>query len=317
MTTNSLLLLALVVPPRSSEVATTEHFVFASDERINLHDLLNRLSRADSEPGTTACVATLREEKRKGWSDAVVFYREQLSDLFLRGEEMSAVRARLLDDTSRAGGELVDRIFDHIERARPGYRACFWDEQDRVNRVWIASVAPRVRAHEEALTAQLSAPFQHPWPAEKLRVDVVSWVSPGANTIDEPAHVMISSRDEGYRDDAGLEMTFHESSHLLIDARYGKVAQEIARANGDRLLPRRDLWHAILFFTVGQVTKARLSTTGTRGYVPYLYAQGLIERGWSVYREPLETHWQSYIEGEIDLKTAADRLIEAIHAEKQ
>lgn len=317
MVTRLLFLVGLSVPRASFEVATTQRFSFYSDPRINLHDQLNRLTRTDSElePEAAACLEALSQPVRDGWSEAVAFYGERLSELFIRGDEMSAVRARILDGPSIAGGELVDAIFDHLERAGPAYDACLWREQDRRNRAWIASVAPRGRAHEAALTARLSALFQHDWPEARLPVDVVAWVSPsGANTIDVPAHVMISSVDEGYRDDAGLEMIFHESSHLLIGPRYGRVAEEIARANGDRMLPRRDLWHAILFYTAGQATKERLADTGTRGYVPYLYAQGLIERGWRVYREPLETHWQSYMDGAVDLPTAADRLIGAIHA---
>ncbi|HXV60593.1 MAG TPA: hypothetical protein VEK15_07865 [Vicinamibacteria bacterium] len=317
MVTSLLFLVGLSAPRASFEVVTTQHFNFYSDPRLNLHDQLNQLTRGDSElePEAAACLEALSQRDRDGWSQAIALYRERLSELFIRGDEMSAVRARILDGSSLAGGELVDAVFDHLEQARPAYDACLWEEQDRRNRAWIASVAPRVRAHEAELTARLSALFLHEWPEARLPVDLVAWVSPsGANTIDLPAHVMISSVDPGYRDDAGLEMIFHESSHLLIGPRYGRVAEEIARANGDRMLPRRDLWHTILFYTAGQATKERLAETGTPGYVPYLYAQGLIERGWRVYREPLETHWQSYMDGTIDLATAADRLVGAIHA---
>lgn len=144
---------------------------------------------------------------------------------------------------------------------------------------------------------------------------MVGWVSDsGANTIDEPAHVMISTLDPSYRDDAGLEMVFHEASHLLIDTRTEGLSEAIGRANGDRMLPRRDLWHTVLFYTVGQVTRERLASAGEGGYRPYLYEQGLIDRGWAPYREPLETHWQAYLEGKIDLPTAAERLVQAIHA---
>lgn len=147
---------------------------------------------------------------------------------------------------------------------------------------------------------------------------MTGWVSPsGANTTDVPAHVMISSLDPDYEAEAGLEMTFHEASHLIIDIDKGPVAEELWRANGDRMLPRRDLWHTILFYTVGRATEERLKATGAERYVPYLYAQGLIERGWRVYRETLERDWQAHMDGEIDLATAMDRMMASIHAPKE
>jgi hypothetical protein len=304
-----------LAPRESAQVAATRHFVFYSDKSLNLHDRLNHLTRSDSPMEPNPCIDELPKEQQEGWSEALVFYRERLSELHLRGEEMAAVRARMLNgDSTQSGGALVDAIFDHIEKARPAYEACLWTEQDRINRSWIESVVPKVRKHEEALTERLSNLFQYPWPADRISIDVVGWVSrAGANTIDEPAHVMMSSVDDAYRGDAALEMVFHESSHLLIDASYGPVSEEIWRVNAGRMLPRRDLWHTVLFYTVGQATKERLAEAGQPGYVPYLYAQGLIERGWRPYREPLETHWQLYMDGEIELRTAVERMVEAIH----
>lgn len=68
------------------------------------------------------------------------------------------------------------------------------------------------------------------------------------------------------------------------------IAAECAKKNV--LLPRRDLWHAVIFYTTGELVRRELP-----GYVPYAFKNGLWKRAWPMYLGPLERDWQPYLDG--------------------
>ena len=111
---------------------------------------------------------------------------------------------------------LRPELIEALERAAPVYRAHWWPEQDRANREWIAQVAPMVQQMGVELSGQLADVYQRPWPASRLRVDVVWYGGPyGAYTTLNPTHVTISSHDARNQGIYGFEVLFHESSHAL------------------------------------------------------------------------------------------------------
>ena len=101
-------------------------------------------------------------------------------------------------------------------------------------------------------------------------------------------------------------MLFHESSHGL----FRKVS---AAVNGavPHQANARDLWHVVLFYTAGEVTRQELANDGV-SYKPYLYATGLFDRAWPRFRAPVEQHVQGYIDGKTTLDQMAVGLAAAI-----
>jgi hypothetical protein len=75
----------------------------------------------------------------------------------------------------------------------------------------------------------------------------------------------------------------------------------------------RDLWHALLFYTTGEIVKRTLKNNGMGDYIPYAYRYGLYERatGWKNYQRALELHWQPYLNGKMDADAALACLVEA------
>lgn len=301
----------------ASEIQRTATFIFHVDPEVNHHDFLYALSN-DAVQADASCLGNLPDEQRNGWEQALNFYREEMAERHGRLDPvMREFRVWLVTGEPTPDEPIYRRIHEILDGARDAYRSCFWPKHQAAARAWASAVVPLVRAHETALRERLSEYFQHPWPQERLPVDLVTWTSPsGANTIAQPAHIMLSATNEGYRERAGLEMLFHEASHLLIGSNYGPVAKAIWRENEDRMLPRRNLWHALLFYTVGVTTRDLLSKVGDPGYEPYMYKQGLMESAWPFYREPLETHWQAYLDGQADLASAVSQMIEAIHSNR-
>jgi len=72
-----------------------------------------------------------------------------------------------------------------------------------------------------------------------------------------------------------------------------------------------DLWHVVLFYIAGEVTRQQLAKDGIQ-YKPYLYSVGLFDRAWPQFRAPVEEHVQAYIDGKITLEQMAANLAAAV-----
>jgi hypothetical protein len=127
-----------------------------------------------------------------------------------------------------------------------------------------------------------------------------SWA--GAYTTLEPTHITVSSTDPGYQGDAALEMLFHEASHSMIEQVQKALSAE-AESQG-KLFPRRTFWHALLFYTAGELTRRHVD-----GYTPYAIKHGLYDSGWPGALPVLEKDWKPYLDGKIDLTTAVQRMV--------
>ena len=127
-------------------------------------------------------------------------------------------------------------------------------------------------------------------------------------------HTTISSADPRYQNYAALEMLLHEGSHAIVGVANGAIGPEIATvANGrtPRLLPPRELWHAILFYTSGELTRRALAERGIKDYVPFMYKQQMFDRAFFGAQAPLEAFWKSYLDGKMDRQTAITAIVEA------
>jgi hypothetical protein len=124
-------------------------------------------------------------------------------------------------------------------------------------------------------------------------------------TLTDPTLITMSSGDPRYRGLAALEMIFHEASHAMIGLLEAKLDEE-AKRQGKTLPP--DLWHAILFYSAGEITRRHVG----RDYVPYAKKNGLYERGgWEIFPPVLERDWQPYLEGTLSASTAVARVVAA------
>jgi hypothetical protein len=117
------------------------------------------------------------------------------------------------------------------------------------------------------------------------------------------------SNNQGF---SALEMLFHESSHWMVSPRNGAVAEAIARECKAKNKPiPNGLWHAIIFYTTGELTKRNLKEYGVSEYTPYAY-RGLYARAWPNLQRPLELYWQPYLDGSVDFDKAISNLINAL-----
>jgi len=308
-------------------------FEFHSGFWLNLHHTLYRQARSQrsSSPAANASAAgvsmsSLSPAEQRAWSAALAFYANAYADKDLTiSLEMTLNKNQLGDfetceDLTGAKKKSCDaglpaKLTEALMAAAPVYRAHLWPEQDRANRRWIAAVAPLVRRNGVDLSHRLAEIYQTNWPKDRIRVDVTSYAgSTGAYTTLDPLRVTVASVDPRNQGPEGFEVLFHEASHGISDLVQDAIYRECRQR--EKPIPR-DLWHALLFYTTGEVMRP-LDLDGSgpgkapSGYVPYAVREGLYKRGWENYLRVLTQYWQPYLDGRVSFDDAIAHMVSAL-----
>jgi len=313
-------------------------FEFHSSFWLNLHLRLYEEARqrdglavtqGGGVPAAPPITPISNPAEQKQWNAAVNYYaanvarRDLLFDNILPAiTDRLALLEDCLDLSDRAGPHCVSglqpELLAALEEAAPVYRSREWPGQDRHNRLWVANVAPLVRELSPALSKKISRVYQSDWPSAPIRVDVAGYAGPfGAYTTLAPARITVSSEDPRNDELPGMEVLFHEASHLLA----GKVEEQIAIECDRQKEPiPRDLWHALIFYTTGVLVQQALENTssGVRGaggvpaYIPYARRNALYERDWQNYEKLLRAYWQPYLDGKTDFHQAIMQMVDGL-----
>ena len=305
-------------------------FEFHSGFWINLHHTLYRqarLGRSSSAPGAPPVLTGLSPAEQRVWDSAVSVYASSYADKdLLFSLEMVLIKNQLEDfetcedlagikkKTCDAG--LPPKLTQALDSAAPIYRAHLWREHDRANRRWIAAVAPLVRHSALELSHRLADIYQTPWPRDRIRVDVTFFANAqGAYTTTDPLRVTVSSIDPRNQGPEALELLFHEASHGISDSVQDAIVRECRQR--DKPIPR-DLWHALLFYTTGQVIRSVMKNdqpgaiTPADAYTPYAIREGLYKRGWENYLRVLTEYWQPYLDGKVGFDDSIAHMVSAL-----
>lgn len=338
-------LLALFFAPLSAAQEETPAaplpvYEFHSGFWLNLHHTLYRIARlqrsanasANSAPANSSGISNLSPAEQRVWSAAIAFYSKTYADQDLTVSlEMILIKNQLGDfetcedlagfKKKSCDAGLPAKLTEVLDSAAPIYRARLWKDHDRANRRWIAAVAPLVRRNGLDLSHRLAEIYQTNWPKERIRVDITSYASStGAYTTLDPLRVTVSSADPRNQGPEALEVLFHEASHGISDS----VQEAIFRECRQREKPiPRDLWHALLFYTTGEVIRPLVLTSAdnsaafpsgsaSSGYVPYAVREGLYKRGWENYLRLLTQYWQPYLDGSVTFDDAIAHMVSAL-----
>src|SRR5215470_7580305 len=327
----SLFAVAFTIP--ANLIAQTENslsplpvFEFHSGFWLNLHHTLYHQARLQRNAGSPASVLTnLNTTEQKAWDAAVAYYsqtyagkdllfsldlvliKNQLGD-FETCDDLGGLKKKTCD----AG--LPKRLTETLNSAASIYRAHLWGEHDRANRKWIAAVAPLVRRSGVDLSHRLAEIYQTDWPRERIRVDVTVFANAsGAYTTLDPLRVTVSSADPRNQGPESLEILFHEASHGISDNVQEAILRECRQR--DKPVPR-DLWHALLFYTTGEIIRPALfaadASSQKSEYVPYAVREGLYKRGWQDYLRVLNDFWQPYLDGKTNFDDAIAHMVSAL-----
>ena len=286
-----------------------------SNPWVNLHQRLMYEARFGAAPP-----AALSGEDLAKWNKAVETYRAFL------GKRSPIVDGELIGMNAILSATTAPEVPESIPEApsaalaaaMPLYRSVQWEQDDRANRFWIAVAEPMLASAAEELAAAHEKAYATPFP-RRILVDVTTFAWEfGAYTVGEgdSAHVVITSTDRGNQGFAALELLMHEPSHAIVAPASGAIGADLARVAKDLgVKPMSSLWHAILFHTSGELTRRALAARGVGDYRPIV--NDMYERGFRAFKQPLETHWQAYLDGKVSREDAIRQiLIETAPAKK-
>lgn len=302
-------------------------FEFHSGFWLNLHHVLYQQARLLAERPTTRLQANaaqpsgemlstedLSAPERSAWTQALAAYEHFVATrdlLFDSGMVLMKDRlAEMADTESAEATGFTPNVVTALRLAAPVYRAHWWPADDRANREWIQKVSPMVEQLGAQLAQQLAAVYRAAWPAGNIRVDVSVYAGLlGGYTTLDPLDVTLSSRDPRNQGETALEILFHEASHALAEPVRDAITRECRAQN--KPIPR-DLWHALLFYTTGEMVRRSLAGASAEQkavYQPYAYRHSLYVRDWQNYERALDLFWRPYLEGKITFAHAIAQLV--------
>jgi len=285
--------------------AAQSEFTFQSNLWVNLHHFLRAVARGEPAPGK------LTPEERSAWDHAVAVYAEKYMNRdVLRDDGMVAIK----DTIRRVGNEErlpeipgepdLDSL---LEGVAPIYRKHWWPAHDTQNRSWIAAAQPLLARYGRKLSHDLAVSYGAEWPSSPIPVDLSVAAGPVGAYTTYPPHSTIASTNRSLMGLSGLELLFHEASHQWDDVLQGGI-QKAATAHGRKVPPQ--LWHAVLFYNAGELTRRALLEDGVGGYIEYADQQDLYKSlcGGGC-RERIVESWGPHLDGSATIEAALDGLV--------
>ena len=288
--------------------APASPFVFHNNFWVNLHQHLHAEAKA-----RRAGLPTDARSAKVGGADVY-------AELAKRDEVFDAKLVAINDALGRMSGDaasVTDESIDPAVRAALNeaaavYRRDVWPRQRQTNDAWITDMKARVDRHGTALIAALARGYHTDWPSQPILIDVSGDAGVyGAYTTNEgPAgfagHATIAPGGDGAEGDMGLESIFHEASHT-VDASIMRAVN--AECAAQKVRAPRNLWHAIIFYTTGEVVRRELGQVGDAHYMPYAYRFDVYAKGMSKERTALEQAWQPFLDGKVAYEEALRTLV--------
>ena len=283
----SLAIAALRIAPAAQ---TAPLFEFHSNAWLNLH----HFARLSARPGGPAST-DLSEADATAWAAGVEFYKRYASRDLLFDATLRDIKTALRRAEGHANLEGIGLDADlsaTLERLMPIYQKRWWTEHDRANREWIASVQPLLARHGAALSSAIARAYETTWPGTPVPVDLCVTAGVNGAYTTGPTHVTISSSDPSYRGLHALEMLFHEASHG-VDA----LLEQVGRAADEQQVKvPPQLWHAVLFYTAGELTTRELKAHGLE-YQEYASPGLYTNLCGAGCRDRIVQHWQPFLDG--------------------
>jgi len=303
--------------PGSDAVAPLHRaqFDFHSGFLINLHSFLLDAASHKGKLDAEAWQFLPSDAEMKSLNEVVAFYEANYAKRdALFDETMIEIKIALsVADDSRqdiAGLNLPSDLAEQLRKAAPIYARCLWLSQDKFNRDWIRQIKALDTRYGAEIQAGIEHYLAHEYPIGPIREDVVvadgEWA--GAYTTTEPMQTVISSGKPTYQGLAALEMLYHESSHIHVtDTVQDKIADDLKamKQSGDS-----SLWHAVQFYTVGEVTREVLKRRDNIDYQPFALKNGVYTHGtWSVFLPLILASWAPYMNGDMGMNEALKQMV--------
>lgn len=293
-------------------------FEFQSSMWMNLHHHLYQLAKPKKQDYLQTYDVTFSSSEQQTLEVAVDFYKKNyVEQSLLFNPLLGDIKAWLShqpDNKPLNDKKLPSKLVGHLNATSAIYQKYYWADHNQENTRWIANTQKLLTTHASSIRNKLAAQFDNPLCQSSIRFDIVAphahWA--GAYTTTTPGHVVITSSRSNNQKRAALEISFHEAAHVnLLDTMKARLTAIEKAGNYPH---ERDLWHAILFYTVGEAVKQSYLANDVNDYQPYAYKHGLYQRAWSKYEPLIVKHWQPYMDNQTTMKVALTAILDGLRS---
>jgi hypothetical protein len=306
-------------PVQKTEPSETKYFIFQSNPQLNAHLFLyNKAMGCKFKKVTSDSLAYYAfKDKLKAITPAdilvlnelVLFYKDSLlsKDLLFDSLMRDFSDKLIKPDPSLVKWQKNAR--EKLKIFMPYFTKMYWVGIEKENNTWLAANRKNIERLETIIVPELERIYETKLPNAKVIIDLTSYASwAGAYSFNDSfSHVIFSSSNASNKDDMGLEVVFHETSHFLVD----KLNAEIATASkGGDIKKTINLWHNIIFYTTGAVMTKHYSAEG-RPFIPY-YVHMKFEDKFPDFKTSVQacrSYWDSHIEQKTTLQTAVNQVV--------
>ena len=311
----SLLLGALLVTALPAVAAPTKElpvvFEFHSAFLMNLHAFLLDAATRNREISSYNWIVSPTPAEAQTLTRAIAFYQANYAQRNLLDDPamVDIKKALSVSDTRRDanGLNLPPPLTAILSSVSPIYLRSLWPAQDASNREWIRQVKALNAQYGAEVQAGIEHFLNHRFQATPIRVDIVVATGSRNGGYTDTQTILPSGRTD-YQGLQSLEMLYHEATHIdVADTITQQIDSELKtqHRSGD------SLWHAVQFYTVGEVVKEVYSRKGNTGYQTYADANGVYTRGsWPTYHAAIEAEWRPYLEGHTTMQRAISSLVD-------
>ena len=307
---SSLFLLCSWQTAPTSNQASDSIFYFHSSAWVNLHHYLyNEAFRSEK---ASQLMSGLDKSEKAQLARAIQFYQDYFKGRDLLFDDgltnINTELSRVENQENINSSKIPEDLRKILQSFMPVYKCHLWQQQDRENQIWAENTKSLLRKYGIATQRDLEKVLDRKFSDGPYRFDIVhesNWS--GAYTY-SPPHTVISSGRPSYSNLSALEMVFHESLHAgPFDKVQSVIDQEFSKIHAT---DSDQLWHAILFFTAGEIVRKRFADDGI-AYEPYAYKNGLFasDRKWGKCEPLLRKYWLPYLQGQGDMRSSISEFV--------
>lgn len=301
--------------------STAEPFQYYNLIWVNLHHYLYNEAFPTGH-GIGQTIPGLGAAQNATVANAIDFYRSHYQDRdLLFDPELHAITQQVIaaGNTGLPSNGIPADLRKTLQSVYPIYRKQLWASQKLENQHWIVSNQRLMNRYGSDIQHELERVLQRKFSDVPYQVYVVheaNWAGGYTSAAERRTHphTVISSGRPDYQGLVGLEMVFHESLHAgPFDTVQAALDEEFAH---HKTKDDVQLWHALLFYTAGEIVREVLSANGI-AFQPYEYApDGPFTRGRWVRVEPtILKYWLPYMQGKIDMREAVAQMVTELTAQ--
>ena len=311
------------IVPNSDKISETTYFDFRSNYVLNLHHFLLKKASTfgrmthESQKQFDSLFAEIKApidiKTKTAVMDAVKFYTDSLAKKnMLFDPEMTFLKYEMESSSSLeelATKNISKNILSALNNCSDFYSQHLWNEQDKLNREFIASRIDLIKKIEGEVIRNSSKYYLYKYNGTKFRIDLVDYATFfGAYTTTEPyISAVISSTYRSHSGTQGVEVIFHEVAHGMIDAIYN--AQENA-CKDQNMEFDHNVWHTILFYSTGMFVKNELKKQNIDHEI-YIYKNKLGDINPAVKKtiDAVAANWQMYLDEKATMNEAMTNIL--------